>query len=62
VAESADTNVTVIITNVGADYTKLGSFGDAETFGSNLVASMDRSFLRRAPEWARRGQGPIQVG
>lgn len=42
-----DTNVTVIITNVGADFTSLGSFGSAEGFGSNLVSSMDRSFLLR---------------
>ncbi|CAL5221835.1 g4094 [Coccomyxa viridis] len=43
-----DTNVTVIITNVGADYTALGSFGDAQQFGENLVASLDRSFLLRS--------------
>ena len=45
---STDTNVTVIITNVGADYTSLGSFGTAETFGANLVSQMDRSFLLRS--------------
>ena len=40
--------MTVIITNVGADYTSLGSFGSAETFGANLVSQMDRSFLLRS--------------
>jgi hypothetical protein len=39
--------VTVIVTNVGADFTSLGSFGSAEGFGANLVSSMDRSFLLR---------------
>ncbi len=32
----------------GADYTALGSFGDAQQFGENLVASLDRSFLLRS--------------
>ena len=31
----------------GADYTSMGSFGNAESFGENLVASLDRSFLLR---------------
>ena len=39
--------MTVIITNVGADFTSLGSFGSVEGFGANLVSSMDRSFLLR---------------
>ena len=39
--------MTVIITNVGADYTSLGSFGTTETVGANLVSQMDRSFLLR---------------
>lgn len=42
-----DTNVTVLVTNVGADYTALGSFGSADSFGENLIASLDRSFLLR---------------
>ena len=45
---STDTNVTVIVTNVGADYTSLGSFGTPESFGANLVSQMDRSFLLRS--------------
>ena len=43
-----DTNLTVVITNVGADFTRLGSFGDAEQFGGTLVAQMDRSYLNRS--------------
>lgn len=35
------------MTNVAADYTSLGSFGTAQTFGDNLVGSMDRSYLLR---------------
>lgn len=43
-----DTNLTIVITNVGADFTRLGSFGDAEQFGGTLVAQMDRSYLNRS--------------
>lgn len=43
-----ETNLTVLITNVGADYTRLSSFGDAEQFGGNVVAQMDRSYLNRS--------------
>ena len=32
----------------GADYTALGSFGNAEQFGENLVASLDRSFMLKS--------------
>lgn len=42
------TNVSIVVTNVGADFTKLGSFGTASAFGENLVASMDRRYLARA--------------
>lgn len=37
-------NVSLVATIIGADFTSLGSFGDAETFGDSLVASMDRGF------------------
>lgn len=47
--DDINVNVTLVITNVGADYTSLGSFGDPETFGANLVSSMDRSFTLRSP-------------
>ena len=42
-----------------ADYTNLGSFGDAEQFGNNMVAQMDRSFMNRSP-W--KPKQPVQVG
>ena len=41
-AADVSTNVSLIITNVGPDFTKLGSFGTAQGFGENLVASMVR--------------------
>jgi hypothetical protein len=41
--------VSLLTTPVGADYTQLGSFGDAGTFGANLVASSDQSFRLRGP-------------
>ena len=41
-----DVNVSMVITTPGADYTSLASFGSAQDFGANLVASMDRSFMR----------------
>lgn len=53
-----DTNLTIVITNVGADFTRLGSFGDAEQFGGNIVAQMDRSYLNRS--W-NKPKSPVQV-
>jgi hypothetical protein len=46
------TNVSIVVTNVGADFTKLGSFGTPSAFGENLVASMDRRYLARSA-WGR---------
>eukprot|EP00892_Ulva_mutabilis_P000872 jgi/Ulvmu1/10786/UM069_0020.1 len=43
----SDVNVTVVVTTPGADYTSLRSFGSAQDFGSNLVTSMDRSYLQK---------------
>ena len=57
-AGGGDTNLTVLTTVVGADYTKLGSFGSAQDFGNNLVVSMDRTYLLRR----NRNAGPVQVG
>ena len=34
----------MVATIVGADFTSLGSFGDADGFGESLVATMDRGF------------------
>ncbi|GLC47508.1 hypothetical protein PLESTB_001805500 [Pleodorina starrii] len=59
-ANPRDVNVTLVITNVSVEFTKLGSFGSPSSFGSSLVASQDRSYLLRAPEWAR-GKEPIQI-
>ena len=53
-----DTNLTIVITNVGADFTRLGSFGDAEQFGGTLVAQMDRSYLNRT--W-NKPKTPVQA-
>ena len=53
-----DTNLTIVITNVGADFTRLGSFGDAEQFGGTLVAQMDRSYLNRS--W-NKPKTPVQA-
>jgi hypothetical protein len=53
--EISNTNVSVVVTNVGADYTKLGSFGTASAFGENLVASMDRRYLLRS-SWNPKGR------
>lgn len=43
------------------EFTRLGSFGSPYMFGSSLVNSQDRSYLLRAPEWAR-GKEPVQAG
>ncbi|KXZ47533.1 hypothetical protein GPECTOR_34g692 [Gonium pectorale] len=59
-ANPRDVNVTLVITNVSVEFTKLGSFGTPYTFGSSLVNSQDRSYLLRSPEWAR-GKDPIQI-
>ncbi|KAG2449571.1 hypothetical protein HYH02_005104 [Chlamydomonas schloesseri] len=55
-----DVNVTITITNVSVEFTKLGSFGTPFTFASNLVNSQDRSYMLRGPEWARRNE-PVMV-
>jgi hypothetical protein len=41
----SEINVTVVITNVSVEFTKLGSFGNVATFAGNLVNSLDRSYL-----------------
>lgn len=43
-----DVNLSVVVTNVAPDFTKLGSFGTPLDFGQNMVNSMDRSFLLKA--------------
>lgn len=53
--------VAVTVTTVGPDFTQMGSFGTAQMFGESVVASMDRSYILRMPEWARRKEGPVQL-
>ncbi|GIL66770.1 hypothetical protein Vafri_20280, partial [Volvox africanus] len=59
-ANPRNVNVTLVITNVSVEFTRLGSFGSPYQFGSSLVNSQDRSYLLRAPQWAR-GKDPIQI-
>jgi hypothetical protein len=47
---------------IGADYTKLGSFGTALDFASGVINKMDNSYILRLPEWRRAKEGPVQVG
>ncbi|KAG1664185.1 hypothetical protein FOA52_011363 [Chlamydomonas sp. UWO 241] len=42
-----DVNISIVITNVSVEFTKLGSFGNVSTFAGNLVNSLDRSFLSK---------------
>jgi hypothetical protein len=51
-------NVSITITNVSVEFTKLGSFGNVFAFGSNLVNQMDRSYLLRS----KKNTQPVQVG
>ncbi|XP_024516327.1 psbP domain-containing protein 3, chloroplastic-like isoform X1 [Selaginella moellendorffii] len=39
-------NVNVIITNLGADFTGIGSLGSVDSFAASVVGSMDRSYKR----------------
>ena len=71
-------SVSLLATPLGADYTQLGSFGDAGGFGANLIASSDQSFrLRgrggrvasrstpspsRRPPWSTPGRRPRPMG
>uniref|UniRef100_A0A383WAY8 PsbP C-terminal domain-containing protein n=1 Tax=Tetradesmus obliquus TaxID=3088 RepID=A0A383WAY8_TETOB len=56
-----ETNVTLTITNTSAEFTKLGSFGNVFAFGTNLVNSMDRSFLLRVRGNNPNPDEPIQI-
>uniref|UniRef100_A0A1D1YWJ1 PsbP domain-containing protein 3, chloroplastic n=1 Tax=Anthurium amnicola TaxID=1678845 RepID=A0A1D1YWJ1_9ARAE len=44
--EASDTNVSIAITGVGPDFTRLESFGTADAFAENLVNGLDRSWKR----------------
>lgn len=54
----ATVNVTVVCTNVAADFTKMGSFGTPYEFGTRLVGSLDRSYVGKKPKFlGGNGQG-----
>ncbi|KAK3122132.1 hypothetical protein QOZ80_8BG0665520 [Eleusine coracana subsp. coracana] len=44
--QAADSNVSVVITGIGPDFTSLKSFGDVDAFAENLVNGLDRSWQR----------------
>ncbi|KAL6646154.1 hypothetical protein ACP70R_017762 [Stipagrostis hirtigluma subsp. patula] len=44
--QAADSNVSVVITGIGPDFTSLKSFGDVDSFAENLVNGLDRSWQR----------------
>ncbi|XP_024969184.1 psbP domain-containing protein 3, chloroplastic isoform X2 [Cynara cardunculus var. scolymus] len=45
-SEASNSNVSVVITGLGADFTKLESFGKVDAFAENLVSGLDRSWQR----------------
>ncbi|XP_074556379.1 psbP domain-containing protein 3, chloroplastic [Curcuma longa] len=42
--ESSDSNVSVVITGLGPDFTRLQSFGNVDAFAETLVSGLDRSW------------------
>lgn len=50
-SSDAAVNVTVVCTNVAADFTKMGSFGTPYEFGTRLVGSLDRSYVGKKPKF-----------
>ncbi|KAM0941539.1 hypothetical protein DsansV1_C16g0139711 [Dioscorea sansibarensis] len=44
--EASDSNVSVVITGIGPDFTRLESFGKVDEFAENLVNGLDRSWRR----------------
>ncbi|XP_062192631.1 psbP domain-containing protein 3, chloroplastic [Phragmites australis] len=44
--QAADSNVSVVITGIGPDFTSLKSFGDVDAFAETLVNGLDRSWQR----------------
>lgn len=45
-SEAASSNVTLVITALGADFTRLESFGKVDAFAETLVGGLDRSWQR----------------
>ena len=54
-------SVSLLATPVGADYTSLGSFGDAGGFAANLIASSDQSFRLRGRGGKASAVDPVSV-
>ncbi|CAL9088654.1 unnamed protein product [Musa acuminata var. zebrina] len=44
--ESSDSNVSIVITGLGPDFTRLESFGNVDAFAETLVSGLDRSWKR----------------
>ncbi|EOY15892.1 PREDICTED: psbP domain-containing protein 3, chloroplastic isoform X1 [Theobroma cacao] len=44
--EAANSNVSVVITGLGPDFTRMESFGKVEAFADTLVSGLDRSWQR----------------
>ncbi|GMH20934.1 hypothetical protein Nepgr_022776 [Nepenthes gracilis] len=44
--EASSSNVSVVITGLGPDFTRLESFGKVDAFAENLVSGLDRSWQR----------------
>lgn len=64
--DNPNVSVSVTITPSGADYTGLGSIGNADQWAERIVSAMDTSYLLRAPDFVRkqaiaRGQIPTVV-
>lgn len=51
--EDLQTNVSILITPLSADFTSLGSFGTADNFGETLVNGMDRSWQKNPGQAAK---------
>eukprot|EP00798_Chlamydomonas_sp_ICE-L_P024016 gene24016-9591_t len=60
-ANPRDVNLTVTMTNVSVEFTKLGSFGNVDTFAGNLINSLDRSYLLRKGNWTAAPTEPVQI-
>ncbi|KAM7518065.1 hypothetical protein LguiB_017027 [Lonicera macranthoides] len=44
--EVSNSNVSIVITGLGPDFTRLESFGKVDSFAENLVSGLDRSWQR----------------
>ncbi|KAG5614397.1 hypothetical protein H5410_014221 [Solanum commersonii] len=45
--EASNSNVSIVITSLGADFTKLESFRKVDAFAENLVSGLDKSWQRQ---------------